>query len=106
MKPAHLRACFLDTGLRDRPGETRTTRTRAGVWNGTPRWPTVSTSLTTEPLARNSLLKKPTDDSCAANSVAIGAGALVADEALRLARLADLACAISLEVVEDWPCPW
>ena len=42
----------------------------------------------------------------AANSVAIGAGALVADEALRLARLADLACALSLEATRGNPSPW
>jgi histidine ammonia-lyase len=42
----------------------------------------------------------------AANSMAVGAGALVADEALRLARLADLACAISLEAVHGNPSPF
>jgi histidine ammonia-lyase len=38
--------------------------------------------------------------------VAIGAGALVAEEALRLARLADLACALSLEATRGNPGPW
>jgi histidine ammonia-lyase len=42
----------------------------------------------------------------AANSVAVGSGALVADEALRLARLADLACAMSLEAVRGNPSPF
>ena len=41
-----------------------------------------------------------------ANGVAIGAGALVADEGLRLARLADLACALSLEAVRGNPGPF
>ena len=41
----------------------------------------------------------------AANSVAIGSGALVADEALRLAPLADMACALSLEAVARQPGP-
>jgi histidine ammonia-lyase len=40
------------------------------------------------------------------NGVAIGAGALVAEEALRLARLADLACALSLEATRGNPGPW
>ncbi|MDX6628764.1 MAG: histidine ammonia-lyase [Gaiellales bacterium] len=40
------------------------------------------------------------------NGVAIGAGALVAEEALRLARLADLACALSLEAVRGNPGPF
>ena len=40
------------------------------------------------------------------NGVAIGAGALVADEAQRLARLADLACALSLEAVSGNPGPF
>ena len=40
------------------------------------------------------------------NGVAIGAGALVATEALRLARLADLACALSLEAVCGNPSPF
>jgi histidine ammonia-lyase len=40
------------------------------------------------------------------NGVAIGAGALVAEEALRLARLADLACALSLEAVSGNPGPF
>jgi len=42
----------------------------------------------------------------ASNGVAIGAGALVADEAQRLARLADLACALSLEAVSGNPGPF
>ncbi|MDX6541878.1 MAG: histidine ammonia-lyase [Gaiellales bacterium] len=42
----------------------------------------------------------------AANSVAVGSGALVADEALRLARLADTACALSLEAVAGNPSPF
>ena len=42
----------------------------------------------------------------AANSVAIGSGALVADEALRLAQLADLACALSLEAARGNPGPF
>ena len=41
-----------------------------------------------------------------ANGVAIGAGALVAEEGLRLARLADLACALSLEAVRGNPGPF
>ena len=40
------------------------------------------------------------------NGVAIGAGALVAEEALRLALLADLACALSLEAVGGNPSPF
>jgi histidine ammonia-lyase len=40
------------------------------------------------------------------NGVAIGAGALVAAEAARLARLADLACALSLEAVRGNPSPF
>ena len=40
------------------------------------------------------------------NGVAIGAGALVAEEAQRLARLADLACALSLEATRGNPGPW
>jgi histidine ammonia-lyase len=40
------------------------------------------------------------------NGVAIGAGALVAEEGLRLARLADLACALSLEAVSGNPGPF
>jgi histidine ammonia-lyase len=40
------------------------------------------------------------------NGVAIGAGALVAREALDLARLADLACALSLEAVRGNPSPF
>jgi histidine ammonia-lyase len=40
------------------------------------------------------------------NGVAIGAGALVAEEAQRLARLADLACALSLEATRGNPSPW
>jgi histidine ammonia-lyase len=40
------------------------------------------------------------------NGVAIGAGALVAEQALRLARLADLACALSLEAVSGNPGPF
>ena len=40
------------------------------------------------------------------NGVAIGAGALVAEEALRLARLADLACALSLEATRGNPSPF
>ena len=40
------------------------------------------------------------------NGVAIGAGALVAEEAQRLARLADLACALSLEATSGNPGPW
>jgi histidine ammonia-lyase len=40
------------------------------------------------------------------NGVAIGAGALVAAEGLRLARLADLACALSLEAVSGNPGPF
>ena len=40
------------------------------------------------------------------NGVAIGAGALVAEEAQRLARLADLACALSLEATGGNPGPW
>jgi histidine ammonia-lyase len=42
----------------------------------------------------------------ASNSVAIGSGALVAEEALRLARLADLVCALSLEAVGGNPSPF
>jgi histidine ammonia-lyase len=42
----------------------------------------------------------------ASNGVAIGAGALVAEEAQRLARLADLACALSLEAVSGNPGPF
>ena len=42
----------------------------------------------------------------ASNGVAIGAGALVADEALRLAQLADLTCALSLEAVRGNPGPF
>ena len=42
----------------------------------------------------------------ASNSVAIGAGALVAEEALRLARLADLVCALSLEATGGNPSPF
>ncbi|HEY3613266.1 MAG TPA: aromatic amino acid ammonia-lyase [Gaiellales bacterium] len=42
----------------------------------------------------------------ASNSVAIGSGALVADEALRLAVLADLACALSLEAARGNPSPF
>jgi histidine ammonia-lyase len=42
----------------------------------------------------------------ASNSLAIGAGALVAAQALRLARLADLACALSLEAVRGNPSPF
>jgi histidine ammonia-lyase len=41
-----------------------------------------------------------------ANGVAIGAGALVADEALRIARLADLTCALSLEATRGNPGPF
>jgi histidine ammonia-lyase len=40
------------------------------------------------------------------NGMAIGAGALVAEEALRLAQLADLACALSLEATHGNPGPW
>jgi len=40
------------------------------------------------------------------NGVAIGSGALVAEEGLRLARLADLACALSLEAVSGNPGPF
>jgi histidine ammonia-lyase len=40
------------------------------------------------------------------NGMAIGAGALVAEEAQRLARLADLACALSLEATRGNPSPW
>ena len=40
------------------------------------------------------------------NGVAIGAGALVAEEAQRLARLADLACALSLEATRGNPGPF
>lgn len=40
------------------------------------------------------------------NGVAIGAGALVAEEGLRLAQLADLACALSLEAVSGNPGPF
>jgi histidine ammonia-lyase len=40
------------------------------------------------------------------NGLAIGAGALVADEAQRQARLADLACALSLEAVCGNPSPF
>ena len=40
------------------------------------------------------------------NGVAIGAGALVAEEALRLARLADLSCALSLEATRGNPSPF
>jgi histidine ammonia-lyase len=40
------------------------------------------------------------------NGVAIGSGALVAEEALRLARLADLACALSLEATCGNPSPF
>jgi histidine ammonia-lyase len=40
------------------------------------------------------------------NGVAIGAGALVAEEGLRLARLADLACALALEAVRGNPGPF
>jgi histidine ammonia-lyase len=40
------------------------------------------------------------------NGIAIGAGALVAEEAQRLARLADLACALSLEATRGNPGPW
>jgi histidine ammonia-lyase len=40
------------------------------------------------------------------NGVAIGSGALVAEEALRLARLADLACALSLEATRGNPSPF
>jgi histidine ammonia-lyase len=42
----------------------------------------------------------------AANSMAVGTGALVAEDAVRLARLADLACAISLEAVRGNPGPF
>jgi histidine ammonia-lyase len=42
----------------------------------------------------------------AANSVAIGSGALVADQAQRLAELADLACALSLEAAHGNPGPF
>jgi histidine ammonia-lyase len=42
----------------------------------------------------------------ASNGVAIGAGALVADGALRLAQLADLTCALSLEAVRGNPGPF
>ena len=40
------------------------------------------------------------------NGVAIGSGALVAAEGQRLARLADLACALSLEATRGNPSPW